>query len=185
MLYVFWQSIPQLIIQSLYLAHVGNSGSSNQELIVIFSIILSSLSLITSITRVSIVILQILIKYNVHVQQTAVIGVKLTLKCDNFLPKHQHTKKILTKSMLTTLRECNKSSLWVDRADVSMEVETFYVNHARMKANKEIDFYVDLTLTSYQSNLSQKDSVASVLTKTMKTFAKKEEFESKQFIKVM
>ena len=161
-----------------------NDKLGNEELIVILSIVLTCLSLIISITKVGIVLLRIIIEYNVHVQQTAVIGVKLTVQCDNFKRKHQFSKQIMNKCILTTLRECKNSKLWIDRKDISLKVETFYVNSARMKANQEMDFYFDLTLASYQKNLNEKEKIAISLLKTIKNFKKQNKFESKQFIKV-
>ena len=143
------QDIPQLIIQVGYVISVDDS--KNISLLVGFSLILTILGLFFSFSVTAVVFLRLFIQHNKHVCEVTEIGSKLTFHCPSLSLKHGHTHLILTNSITHALRTCKQSNLWIDRSDVQLSIQVFYIAN-RIKFNKEIDIYFDTELTNYQNN---------------------------------
>ena len=144
------QNIPQFVIQVLYV--ISLEDSNDIELLVIFSLILTLLSLLYAIAMTSVIVTNLLIKYNKHVQIIHKIGVKLTLHCSKFEHKHSFIDEKIEKSILNILRTSDNCNSWMDRSDVSLECELFYINNDRLKVNKEIDCYFQVILALYKDD---------------------------------
>ena len=138
------------MIQLLYI--INADDTEEIPLLVIFSIILTVLSLLFSFASTAVIVSNLLMGYNKHVQEIVNVAVKFTLKCDKFASRHGFIHHKLEKSVLSVLRTCERSDLWIDRSDTRLKVELFYINDSRIRSKKEIDCYFECILTLYNNS---------------------------------
>ena len=127
-----------------YILDVGDP--EDVSLLVGFSLVLTVLGLVFSFSTTAVIALKLLVKHSKYVRQITEIGTKMTIHCDSFSFKHGYTHLILQESITHALRTCEHSHLWIDRSDVQLSIEVFYIAN-RISFNKEIDIYFDTKLT--------------------------------------
>ena len=128
---------------------MGVDDTKNVGLLVGFSLILTILGLVFSFSTTAVIVLKLLVKHSKYVRQITEIGTKMTLHCDSFSSKHSCTHLILQESIVHALRTCQHSNLWIDRSDIQLSIEVFYIAN-RIGFNKEIDIYFQTGLTCYK-----------------------------------
>ena len=126
------------------------SADTDVEIIVLFSIVLTCLSLLLSISTTMVTVLRLLVEYNSHVSQVTTVQFKLSLNCEQFVKGHAFSHKIIRDCMINALRTCKQADLWTDRSDISLNVELFYIEN-RIDYSQEIDCYFEIVLTAYNN----------------------------------
>ena len=130
------QSIAQIIIQILYLQHIGE-----HSLLIYISLTFSIFSILSQITIFLTQLNHILIEYNKHVTHILSLDVKITLHSSFLQPKHKFTSDSIEKSLINAFKTSGKSDTWSDRSDVNVKYEVFYIDGSRLKTHHKMDIF--------------------------------------------
>ena len=122
-------------------------------------------------------------EYNINVYQVTKYIVKMTLKCKDFETKHGFIHTKLKESVLYAINKSEYNNLWVDRSDIILTIEVFYINSNLVKLNKEIECYFEAKLITYDPNTHE--NASKKLKETINNFVKKSDNNAKRhFIRV-
>ena len=169
------------MLQSIYVFR--QSDGDSVELIVLFSIVLTCLSLLLSISSTAVLMLKILVEYNHHVLQITTTEVKMTLRGPKLRRKHGYTHSTLQESMMHVLRTCSRSDLWTDRKDIALTNQVFYIEN-RVDFNQELDCYFEFILTCYSGDSVLQRTITTALQNVINEFENNQSDLSQSFIQV-
>ena len=162
------------MIQILYISSIDSS--ENIEAVVIFSITLTCLSLLYSISVTAVILLEIIFKSrNVRKTRNGLqimkVGYQMTLQCDKFTKIQLFCHKKIEKLLYNILRSCKDSYLWNNRNDIQLLIQVFYI-HDQITLHKEMNVYFEtvLTCSSIATQLQSNNNSATVLSDTIITF---------------
>ena len=153
------------MIQILYISSIDNS--ENIEAVVIFSITLTCLSLLYSISVTSVILLEIHKRRNGL--QIMKVGYQMTLQCDKLTKIHLFCHKKIEKLLYNILRSCKNSYLWNNRNDIQLLIQVFYI-HDQITLHKEMNVYFETVLTCSSIATQSNNNSATVLSDTIITF---------------
>lgn len=135
---------------------------TDMSILTLFSLTLTILSLISSITTFTSRIIRLKIKYSEHVQQIfmheiclVMHNVKSINKKNKFRKRHGFTNRILHDNMLKALRSEEDNKSWNDRhrSDRKLTNDVFFVECDT--GRQEITFYSHLTLACYADKATE------------------------------
>lgn len=162
------ENLPQLCIQTSYVWTASNMDNT-VELLVVFSIIVTCLSLLFSISTTAVTLLKVIMEYNKHVTSVTTMGSKFVINCNYFQKRHGFTHYIIEKCILDAIRNADNSNLFIDRSDIRLDIQVFYI-HNRMPLVPQMNVYFQTVLTCYNADHNEKS--LKIISKCISNFGK-------------
>ena len=117
---------------SFVILYQENERKSGSQLLILFSISLTILSLISSISLFILRAINYKVKYSSQVRQITQIEAKFTIHCNQFQNCHAFTNHMIRDEMIKAIRRYDSDddeviNLWSDRQDTGLENDVFYI----------------------------------------------------------
>ena len=87
---------------------------------------------------------------NVNFTHESIFECKFTIASNKLNYKHCFANGKISKCISSTLNSCNDRNFWLNRNDVSFDVEVYWIDE-RIWTLHELDCYCTLTLASFGS----------------------------------
>lgn len=145
---VLFENLPQFLIQILYLV---TTDVSDQSIMVYFSFMFTAVALLFAFESELLHVCQLCCKngkngkYNGAFTYENKFDCKMTLSCSKFQYRHSFGKMNVNKAILSVLNTSDDNNLWLERSDVRLEIETYYVDE-RIHTLQEMDCYFEILL---------------------------------------
>ena len=139
---------PQFAIQMIYIHQIEPTSVDEVGFLVLFSITLTFLSLLLSLTSFVLERINTAVEYNKNVLQVFTVEVKFCMHCTYLKSHHAFAHVVMSDCLKHVLRQCKHKELWLDRSGVNLHVQVYFIEN-RVSIDREIDVYAEIDIPCY------------------------------------